>query len=48
MAYVIYLYEEESYIVCGYFDLDDYYKDKPYSILYEGCFDDCLNYLERL
>ena len=47
MAYVIYLYEEERYDVVGYYDLE-YYDSEPYQILYEGNFDECLDFLERI
>ena len=47
MAYVIYLFETESYDVCGYFDLDELDMTE-YEIIYQGCFEDCINFLERL
>ena len=48
MAYVIYIYEEERYDVVGYYDLIEYYDNEPYKILYEGNFDECFSFLERL
>jgi hypothetical protein len=47
MAYVIYLYEEERYDVCGYYDLDQYDYEE-YSIVYEGDIDKCFDFLERM
>ena len=47
MAYVVYFYEEERFDVVGYFDIDNY-KAEDYRIVYEGCFDECIDYLERL
>ena len=48
MAYVIYVYEEERYDIVGYYDLIEYYDNEPYQILYEGNFDECFDFLERL
>lgn len=48
MAYVIYVYSEERYDVVGYYDLIEYYDNEPYRILYEGNFDECFDFLERL
>ena len=48
MAYVIYVYEEERYDIIGYYDLIEYYDNEPYQILYEGNFDECFDFLERL
>ena len=48
MAYVIYVYDEERYDVVGYYDLIEYYDNEPYKILYEGSFDECFDFLERL
>lgn len=47
MAYVIYLYYEERYDVCGYYDLDQYDYEE-YSIIYEGDIDKCFDFLERM
>ncbi len=47
MAYVIYIYEEEKYDVCGYYDLDEYSYEE-YRIVYEGSIDDCFRYIERI
>jgi hypothetical protein len=47
MAYVIYLYEEERYDVCGYYDLDNY-EYEEYRIVYEGDIDKCFDFLERM
>ena len=47
MAYVIYIYEEERYDVCSYYDLDNY-EYEEYRIVYEGDIDKCFDFLERL
>lgn len=48
MAYVIYVYDEERYDIVGHYDLIEYYDNEPYQILYEGNFDECFDFLERL
>ena len=48
MAYVIYVYEEERFDVVSYYDLIEYYDNEPYQILYEGNFEECIDFLERM